>query len=203
MAVAEAVNDRPRQGGNRRDGGRSLSPLTEAVKVVGIQGGDSSAVQALLGRLAGRWLADGIRVAGVIEENHPGLRKGDGGALLRNVRSGAAYAIYQNLGSQSTACCINPGGVAEACQAVIDDMASADVVILSKFGKLETERGGLLDAFIEAASLGRPVLTAVSPSFIEHFAAFTGPWGAVLPVDEAHIRDWASKSLAALGCFAR
>lgn len=49
-----------------------------------------------------------------------------------NLRTGALYDIYQDLGTQSTACCLDAGGFAEACQHIVDDVAACDVVLVSR-----------------------------------------------------------------------
>lgn len=135
-----------------------------------------------------------MRVAGVVEEASHGVRKRDGGSALRNLRSGARYALYQDLGPHSTACCLDQRGIADACQHVIDDLAHSDIVVLSKFGKLEAERGGLLQAFVAAALIEKPVITAVAPGFSARYLAFVGPFGSVVPADEEALHAWAQAS---------
>jgi hypothetical protein len=129
-------------------------------------------------------------VAGVIEETAEGVRKGSGGSRLRNLATGATYAIYQDLGPHSTACCLDARGFAEACQHVVDGIAECDIVVLSKFGKLESERGGLLAAFAAAALLEKPVITAISPTFNASYVAFVGPYGEIVPPSETDLYAW-------------
>jgi len=166
------------------------SAFAPSARIVAVQGASGDAIQALLTRLAARWTADGLRVAGAIEASADGARKGSGGTYLRNLGTGTAYAIYQDLGPHSTACCLDGRGFAEACQHVVDDMAACDVVVLSKFGKLEAERGGLLSAFAAAALLDKPVITAVSPTFNAGYRAFVGHYGTVVPPDEEDLYAW-------------
>lgn len=168
-------------------------PVTHSA-IVAVQGAASPEIQALLARLARRWTADGVRVAGVVEETSQGVRNRHGGSLLRNLHSGTRYSLYQDLGPHSTACCLDQRGVAEACQHVIADLPMCDVVVLSKFGKLETERGGLLQAFIAAALLEKPVVTAVSPAYTACYLAFVDPVGAIAPPDEEALYAWGRKT---------
>src|SRR5262249_10939373 len=148
---------------------------------VAVQGGESADIQGLLSSLAKHWRASGLRVAGVVEDITPGVRKACGGSVLRNLRSGLTYRLYQDLGAHSTACCLDPAGVAEACQDVLRDLEVCDVVILSKFGKLEAERSGLLDAFVRAGLLSKPVLTSASPTFSASYLSFVGQFGRLAP----------------------
>ena len=165
-------------------------PSGPSERIVAVQGGDSDTIQMLLARLARRWMADGTRIAGVVEETAPGLRKACGGARLRNLGTGTTYEIYQDLGPHSTACCLDAHGFAEACQHIVDGMASCDIVVLSKFGKLEHERGGFLAAFTAAAVLEKPVITAVSPAFNASYLAFVGPCGTIVQPDEERLYTW-------------
>lgn len=132
-------------------------------------------------------------MVGVVEDITPGVRKACGGSILRNVCSGVRYPLYQDLGPHSTACCLNPSGIAEACQDVIREMDACDVVVLSKFGKLEAERAGLLDAFVRAGFLSKPVLTSASPAFSPSYLGFVGPFGALAPADESYLKAWMSR----------
>jgi hypothetical protein len=173
-------------------------------RIVGVQGDTTLRVQALLGSLAHQWQARGLRIAGIVEEHSGEERSGDGcksatGTVLRNLASGARYRLYQDLGPLSTACCLDPGSVSEACQAILDDIAASDLVVLSKFGKLEAERNGLMDAFIAAVEHDRPVLTAVSPAFSERYLEFVGPWGSLAPPEEELLHAWSQHVIGSAG----
>jgi len=64
------------------------------------------------------------------------------------------------------ACHLDPGGVLAAGEAVCRDVtAGCDLVVLSKFGKLEAARGGLAGAFAAAFAAHVPVLTSVGAPF--------------------------------------
>jgi Protein of unknown function (DUF2478) len=84
---------------------------------------------------------------------------------VRDVSDGAIFSIGQDLGPGSAACNLDPAGLAQACHAVECAIArGVDLVILSKFGKLEAQRRGLTDAFRAAFAARLPILTSVSPS---------------------------------------
>jgi uncharacterized protein DUF2478 len=138
----------------------------------------------------------GARVVGLIEEHTEGLRKACGGSMLKDLVSGSAHRLYQDLGPQSTACCLDAAGVAEACQAILGDIPSADLVILSKFGKLEAEHAGLIDAFICAAEHHRPILTSVAPQFAQSYLAFVGPLGMLVTADDTMLEMWTDEMQA-------
>lgn len=165
--------------------------FVSSARVLAIQGADSTTIQDLLEALAERCTAAGMRVAGVVEETLPGVRKRNGGAFMRNLRTGRLYELFQDLGPHSTACCLDDRGVTDACQHVIADLADCDLVVLSKFGKLESERSGLFAAFTAAAFLEKPIITAVSPAFTASYHDFVGALGAIAPPDEDALFAWA------------
>lgn len=159
-----------------------------------VQGASSEAIQRLFADLLDApWRP--ARLAGVIEVT---TMRGDEGhepcgvEVLRSVADGRDYALFQDLGPGSTACALDPAGVAEACAAVCRDIAAGcDLVVLSKFAKLEAETGsGLMGAFGAALEAGVPILTAVSPGRRESWDAFAAPYYEVLGPDLADIAAW-------------
>ena len=135
--------------------------------------------------------AQGLRVAGIIEI----AEKADSGACgslsVIDLATGARIAISQNLGSGSTACNLDPGGLAEACaaaQRAIEE--GADLVVLSKFGKLEAGRGGLCGAFASAIEAELPIVTTVNPVMREDWTRFAGEFSDDVAADAAALKSW-------------
>ena len=122
----------------------------------------------LLARFAERRIEEGLRVAGVIEEPAGGVDCGVCDSLiLRDTAGSTIIPITQNLGPGSSACKLVPLGLPRAARVVAAIEQGADVVVLSKYGKIEAEGGGLLDAFRTAAVAGVPCVTGVKPAFAE------------------------------------
>lgn len=163
-----------------------------------VQGADSAAIQRLFVEVLGAsWRP--LRIAGVIElpGDDPGVC---GLERLHNIGDGRRFALFQDLGSGSTGCAVDPGGVVDACAAVCRDIAAGcDLVVLSKFGKLEAENGsGLLAAFVAALEAGVPVVTAVSPYRLAHWDVFAAPYYEMIdPSLDAIAAWWAAQSPAA------
>lgn len=171
-------------------------PITALPSIIALQGAEAAVIQSMLVAVAEDWRAKGLRVAGVVEDIQVGVPKACGGASLRNLNSGMSYTLYHDLGPHSTACCLNPAGVADACQDVVGELYECDFVVLSKFGKLEAERGGLMQAFIDAAAMNKPVLTSVSPVFTACYLRFVGDLGAVFPADEDVVSSWMTRIIS-------
>jgi hypothetical protein len=162
----------------------------EAAKVAAIEGADSALVQMLFTDAAARWRAAGRRVVGLIEETHGLEGRTCNAGILRDIVSGTRYAIYLEKPPKNTSCHIDANGAATAGDAVIRQIARCDLVVLSKFGKLEASRSGLIAAFEAAIAARKPVLTTVSEKHLDAWHAFA-PAAVALPPDTKAIEDWA------------
>jgi hypothetical protein len=65
-----------------------------------------------------------------------------------------------------------------------------DLVVISKFSKQEASRGGLADAFRAAMVAKVPVVTAVSPHYLEEWRQFAGPLAEFLAHDMDALFAW-------------
>jgi hypothetical protein len=154
-----------------------------------VQGASSAAIQELFRAFVSRISA---HVAGVLEEATDAPARACGPGRLLSLTDGCGYSLFQELGEGSGACALDPEGVILAGEAVRRDVArGCDLVLLSKFGKLEAENhAGLIPAFIAAIDAGVPVLTSVSPKYADAFAAFAAPFYTVLPAEAQAIDAW-------------
>jgi hypothetical protein len=154
-----------------------------------VQGAASAEIQQLLRGFAQRVPAC---VVGLVEEagDAPGTACGPG--RLRSLADGQSYSLFQDLGEGSASCALDAEGVVFAGEAMRRDIAAGcDMVVLSKFGKLEAEsRAGLIPAFVAAIEAGVPVLTAVSPKYAAAWDAFAAPFYCVLPAEFVAIKAW-------------
>lgn len=165
--------------------------MHEVRQIAVIQGAASAEIQRLLRDFAGRW-RDSARIVGVIED----VRAGDGercaGGALVSLASGARFPIFQDQPSVPGVCNADPESAINAGEAVRRDIeAGCDLVILSKFGKLEAEqKGALLSAFIAAAEAQVPILTSVSPRFEPVWRQFTEGSYDLLPPTREAVEAW-------------
>src|SRR5262245_10950641 len=103
--------------------------------------------------------------------------------ILRDIVSGLPYQIHLETPPDHATCDIDAAGVESACAAVIHDVLASDLVVLSKFGKLEAMQRGLASAFEAAIAAGKPVLTSVSNKHRDAWLAFA-PDALLLPANE-------------------
>ncbi len=152
-----------------------------------VQGAESAAIQELFRRFADRH--KGLRVAGALEEGEPGRRRSN---CLRSLSDGVSYAVFQDLGAGASGCALDPASVVSAGEAVRAGIArGCDLVILSKFGKMESLGGsGLVPAFVAAMEAGVPILTSAAPKWADAWAAFASPLFVTLPAEEEAIEQW-------------
>lgn len=144
--------------------------------------------QALLAAAAAGWSQAGLRVAGLLARN------ADTGEVcsadtLTDIASDRPYSVRLDEAPALTSCHLDVAGMETACAAVLGQIDAADVVVLSKFGKLEAMGRGLWPAFVATAAAGKPLLTSVSDKHLAAWTAFA-PTGLWLDADPAAIAGW-------------
>ena len=173
-----------------------MSPVSKysghrAARIGAIVSDSGAAKQALLLQFAARRRSEGLRIAGLVEIAAPGQGSECGALDVLDLATGARIAISQDLGPGSTACNLDPGGVAMACAAAQRAIEQgADLVVLSKFGKLEAGHGGLCDAFAAAMAAETPVLTTLKPLMRAEWAHFANSLSDELPPSLDALENW-------------
>lgn len=163
---------------------------TSVKRIAVVQGAPSAAVQEMFHALVERWRPT-LRIAGVVAEDH-GLpdRKCRAG-YLRSIVSGTLYPIFQDFGPVAEACHLKEEGALAAAAAVEKDIvAGCDLVLLSKFGKLEAAGQGLTEAFTTVLAANLPLLTSVSPAFEAAWRDFAAPHFEILPAEAESVETW-------------
>ena len=161
--------------------------MPESVQpIAAIQGGSSAAIQALLCAFADAARRH-ARVAGVVERQASGSEDPE----LCSLGDSRRFPIFQDLGPSSMACSLDSAGIVTACEAVLADVAAGcDLLVLSKFGKLEAERSGLAAAFAAGVEAQVPILTSVAPKFDAEWQAFASPLFEIIPPHLPAVEDW-------------
>jgi len=158
----------------------------DRVAVIANREGQDS--QALLAEAVAGWRAAGARIAGVLAENNQEEGVCSAG-FLRDIASGRRYSVQLDAPPAGTACHLDVTGMDDACVGLLDQIGSADVVVISKFGKMEAMQQGLWPAFAAAAGAGKPLLTTVSARHVEAWKRFA-PGAAWLDGDRAALARW-------------
>lgn len=165
----------------------TMTPL--AASIATVIGPDSQAVQSLFEQQMKEWRSEGVNAVGLVSEAHALPDRTCTAGVLRDLASEARFSIYLETLPSDTSCHLDGAGVEAACMALLGQIEASDVVVLSKFGKLEALGGGLRPAFEAAAAAGKPILTTVSEKHLTEWAEFTGGT-AMIPNNLAAIRRW-------------
>ena len=170
------------------------SPMSADEHIAAITSTSRPATEALLAAVVARMSASGAVVVGVLAETP--IEAGTCGAgILRDIGSARAFSIRRDAPASRTSCLLDAAGLAAACDDVLDRIGRSDLVVLSKFGKLEASGAGLRPAFDVAMRLGKPVLTSISDQHRTAWKAFA-PRAADLAPDEAALLDWCRTAAA-------
>lgn len=133
----------------------------------------------------------GWRVGGIAQQRLcvPGQPKQR--VQLVDLRTGQAYAISQDLGPLSQACCIDAGRVADASAVLRTALRDrVQLAVTNRFGELEAGGGGFAAEIAAFAEAGIPLLTVVARKHLDAWRRFTGGLGQELPADMAALQDW-------------
>lgn len=160
----------------------------ESTPIAVVQG-PGETVQSLFAVLVRSWRPGGIDVAGVIAEPHNLPDRSCAAGILRNVVSGETFPMYLATVPVDISCHLDARGVDAACASVVEQLRNADIVVLSKFGKLEAEGKGLWPAFQASLMAGKPIMTTVSSRHEAAWRAFA-PHAVVVDADEEALTAW-------------
>lgn len=179
----------------RRNGETNLPARNNpASKLACVVAARSIEVQNVFAQLAMTWRASGINVVGAISEPHGLPDRACGAGILRDIGSGEPYSIYLQTAPIGTSCHIDIAGVERASAVVLDQVSSADIVVLSKFGKLEVTGRGLATVFQAAMAASKPILTSVADKHSTAWQSFA-PDATSLTLDEEVIDAWVKHAL--------
>jgi hypothetical protein len=153
-------------------------------------------IDDLLRAIAERLRADGVTLAGALQENTAGAPGQCSTMTLVDLASQRRVGISQNLGLDSDSCRLDARGLSEI--GVLLDRSfdtQVELLIINRFGKAEAEGDGLRSVFARAIDAGIPVLTAVRLSYREAWTQFHGGLAVDLPTDIERVLDWCKNAV--------
>lgn len=124
--------------------------------------------QALLVQATNEWRAAGRCVAGLVAEN-PSAEAGCAAGHLIDLTSGTQVLVVEDATVGLRARKPSKAGLAQAVRLALPQVQQAEIVVISKFGELETKQRGLWPLFMAATIADKPVLTTVE---VDHKLAF-------------------------------
>lgn len=160
-------------------------------RILALQGATNHEIQTTMWSCVRRWRHAGARIVGAVEIVRDERRRGPTSAWLSDLSTGRSYPLFQDLGPGSISCHLDGAGVSMACEAILSAMRTpCDLVVLSKFGKLEAGRSGLTAAFWAAMERNLPILTAVAPVWAAQWSVFAGPLARFMTPNGAELDRW-------------
>lgn len=139
---------------------------------------------------------DGLRLAGTVRTKPADPSRHPCDMDLRVLPDGPGFRISQPLGRMAKGCRLN-GGVIEAIATEVEArMAGADLLIVNKFGKLETQGRGLCPAIGIAMEMEIPTLVGVNGMNVQDFHAFSDGTAEALRPELSAIRSWFERAHA-------
>jgi len=152
---------------------------------------------ALIAAVARQLAAEGVRLAGTVQSNHerPDRRKCDMDLMM--LPDGPTVRISEDRGDLARGCMLDSGALEQTVVTVQQRLETAEVLIVNKFGKRESEGKGLVPVVAEALELGLPVLIGVNGLNLAAFLSFAGEAAHALPADVAIVADWCKAAVVA------
>lgn len=120
--------------------------------------------------------AQGVAVAGLVQINGRDASCAAMDMELEDLDTGRRINICQDLGSGSAdSCRLDPIGLAEAAGALKAALDKPlDLVVINKFGRMESEGQGLLAEIGAAVATGRPLIIGVPRRFAGAWDDYAG-----------------------------
>ena len=137
---------------------------------------------------------NGARISGLVQERCDDGASDDRDLLVRDLDTGETLPIMQNLGAEAEGCRVDPAAIADAARLL--DQARArrpDLLIVNRFGRLESEGGGMIAEIGAAVANDEAVLICVPLRYRDAWNAFAGGLDVQLPpMGEAIAHWWAA-----------
>ena len=134
----------------------------------------------------------GFRVAGVIQHDLAREGRSRCDMSLEELISGTRIALSEDRGEGASGCRIDQQGLIAAAALIEDslDAGKVDLLVINKFGKVESEGGGFRDVIAKAAMLGIPTAIGVPLRNLDAFNMFADSLHAQVPLDVKTLVNW-------------
>lgn len=161
--------------------------LTVAALVYRTENYPLGAFHALVEQARGR----GLRVAGVLQ--HLASEQADHrcDVVLEDLASGHRTPLFEKRGRAARGCKLDEAALAEATARIEGSLESnPGLLVLSKFGKVECEGGGMRDLIAAAIDRGIPVIIGVPDRNLSAWRQYAGEFAVELSEDADEIARW-------------
>lgn len=155
-------------------------------------------VDQLLASVAQQARRAGLRVAGFLQHRETGGEECCRDIEIEHIGTGVTQIISQSLGSGSRGCRLDPAALADVAGSLLAELDDgAEMLILNRFGKGETEGHGFRSVIETAYARRVPVLTVVRETYVEGWNDFAGDCGVLLAPDSKAVLGWCDRVMEA------
>ncbi len=134
----------------------------------------------------------GVRLGGLLQVS-TGARGGNCAATahVADLRTQAAFDIWENRGVCAQGCRLDERGLADAVPVIERAITDrVDLIVINRFGRAESLGKGLLHCFAAALEAGIPVLSAAREPYVSAWRNFHGGLAVELPTSVPAITGW-------------
>lgn len=154
------------------------------------------ATDALLAAAVAQLRARGLRLAGTVQTNPQRPDRARCDMDLRVLPDGPVFRISADRGDLARGCRLDAGALEQSVAAVLERLPGAQVLIVNKFGRHESEGGGMIAAIAAAMEQDIPVIVGVNALNLPAWEGFAAGLSTPLPPDPAAVADWATAALS-------
>jgi nucleoside-triphosphatase THEP1 len=142
--------------------------------------------------------ANGVVVAGVIQHNAARRDRTRCDMRLEDIATGTIIGLSEDRGPHSRGCRIDEGGLAAAAPLIEHALETLDpaLLVINKFGKIESEGRGLRHCIAKAVSLDVPVLIGVPTRNLDAWNAFAGELSVLIEAKAIMAQAWLRSVMA-------
>ena len=151
----------------------------------------SDEVNGVMAEFAAALAARGHRLAGCIQVSANTQGCGCPQTHVLDLESGARIPILQDLGTHAQACRADSAALADVAGRARQALERRpDLLIINRFGRLESEGKGMRDEIAAAATADIPVLVGVASRYLEAWRGFALGLDEELACTRTAVDDW-------------
>nr|WP_292772750.1 DUF2478 domain-containing protein [Mesorhizobium sp.] len=147
-------------------------------------------IDRLLSEAVERLEAHGVALAGTVQTNIERDDRPRCDMDLRLLPDGPVVRISVDRGAEARGCRLDAGVLEQSVLWVSTTLDKAEMLVVNKFGKQESEGKGLTRTIADALERGLPVLVGVNGLNLPAFLEFADGEAQELMPDVACIEDW-------------
>lgn len=133
----------------------------------------------------------GTVLAGVVQSASDAPGKRHYNVSLTSLRDGWEIPVLQDRGQLAAGCRLDPHAITDVAGRLAADLDDgADLLVINRFGRAESEGYGLRQLLEKAIASEIPVLLAVREDYVDDLTRFAQDLGELLPPERDEVLTW-------------